>query len=164
MIHVIAIYLHIYESGLKHRFRLDHLPTTKIPYIIKGGLHAYAFLLNLFMMAGPNQDIFTTLLSPKLRNNIASFVASHYQFALSTNQAFSLQSRFLVTNISINKAGMPAQHGSFTLWVFDKVTLERHKFFIKCVPSNRSYASRFSAFSQISLSLTASKRPYTTCD
>jgi len=120
-----------------------------IPYIIKGGLHAYAFLLNLFTMAGPNQDIFTTLLSPKLRNDIASFIASHYQFALSTNQAFfALQSRFLVTNIGINKAGMPAQHESFALWVFDRVTFARHEFVIECVPSDHSYASRFSAFSQ----------------
>jgi len=120
-----------------------------IPYIIKGGLHTYAFLLNLFMMAGPNQDIFTTLLSPKLHNDIASFVASHYQFALSTNQAFfALQSRFLVTNISINKAGMPAQHESFALWVFDRVTFPRHKFVIEHVPSDRSYTSRFLAFSQ----------------
>lgn len=98
-------------------------------------------------MAGPDRDAFSTLLSPTVRNDTASFVASHYQFALSSNHsAFSLQSRFLVKVIGLNKAGMPVQHESLAIWVFDKVTLKHHEFIIDRVPSDQSCASRFSAF------------------
>jgi hypothetical protein len=121
-----------------------------ISYMIKGGLLTYSFLSNLFVtMPGPNQDPFEILHSPVSLNNIDSFVASHHQFALSSRQpSFSLQSRFLVTIIGLNKAGMPVQHESFAVWVLDKVTLKRHEFIIERVPSDRSYTSRFSMFSQ----------------
>ena len=126
------------------------MPTANmLPYIIKGGLHSYSFLSNLFTMAGPNQDIFATLLSPTVRNDIASFVSSHYQFALSSDQpTFSLQSRFLVKIVGLNKAGMPVQHESFTIWVFDEVTCKQHEFVLERVPSDCSYTSRFSIFSK----------------
>src|SRR5271156_1520058 len=100
--------------------------------LIKWGLHTYTFFSNLFTMLGPDSDIFHTLLSPTLHNDIASFVGSHYQFALlSTEPLFHLQSRFLVTTIGLNKAGMPAQHESLAIWVKDKITLKTHEFIIE---------------------------------
>ena len=68
---------------------------------------------------------------------------------MATNEpAYALQHRFPVDAIGINKARLPAQHESLAIWVSDQKTLKHHKFVIERVPSDRSYASRFTAFSQ----------------
>jgi hypothetical protein len=122
-----------------------------VPSIIKGGIHAYSFIANLVftMSSGPKDDKFDTLLSSTVRSNIALFVCSFFQFArTSSDPSYSLQHRFLVTSIGINKSSVRVQHESLAIWVLDKVTLKRHEFIIERVPSHRSYESRFSAFSQ----------------
>lgn len=126
------------------------------PLLIKGGVHAYTFLSNIFSsMAGPDNDPFASLLSPSLRNDIASFVSSFYYFAKSTRTPeYSLQNRFVVTLVGLNKAGFPAQHESIAIWVLDKRTLRNHEFVIERGPSKHSYTSRFSIFSQFPSSQT----------
>ena len=117
--------------------------------VIQGGLRTYAFFSNLFTASGPDKDIFATHLSPTLRNDIASFVNSHYRFAqLSHQPNFSLQSRFMVTGVGLNKAGMPAKQESLAIWVVDKITLKTHEFVIERVPSDGTYAPRISTFIQ----------------
>jgi len=98
-------------------------------------------------MSGLDNDVFATFLLPTLRNDIASFVNSHYRFALISNQpSYSLQSRFVVTKIGVNKAGMPSEHESLAIWVVDMITDKTHEFVIERAPSDRSFASRFSTF------------------
>ena len=130
-----------------HHLRLT---TNMLSSVIKGGLHTYSLFSSLFTMLGPNKDIFATLLSPTVRNDIASFVGSHYQFAiLSHEPLFSLQSRFIVTVVGLNKAVMPTQHESIAIWVLDKDTLKTHEFIIERVPGlSLDCSSRFSLFSQ----------------
>jgi len=123
-----------------------------ISYAIKGGLLTYSFLSNLLAtMPGPDPDPFQALHGSFGLNDITSFVACHYNFALTSNHpAFSLNSRFPVKTIGLNKAGMPVQHESFAVWVFDKVTNKRLEFIIERVPSDTSYTTRFSVFSGFS--------------
>src|SRR6202789_3690961 len=119
-----------------------------LPYFIKGGLHAYDFLYKIFNMAVPDKEIFSSLLSPTVHNDIASFVASHYHFAIYSDEPlYSLQSRFIVTRIGLNKAGMPAQHESLGIWVRDRHTLKDHDFIIERAPAHHSYAEKFANFS-----------------
>jgi hypothetical protein len=116
--------------------------------LIKGGVHAHSFFLNLFSMAGPQNDPFAALLRPTLRNDIGSFVSSFFMSAKSTiTPEFSLHSRFMVTLIGINKANSASQHESVAVWVVDSVTQERHEYVVERVPSKDSYASRFAIFS-----------------
>ena len=60
----------------------------------------------------------------------------------------SLLSRFIVTEIGINKDGMPVQHESLAVMVYDKDTFKTLEFLIQRVPSKLSYSSRFSYFCQ----------------
>lgn len=52
----------------------------------------------------------------------------------------------MVTEIGINKDGMPVQHESLAVLVQDMDTTKFHEFLIQRVPSKHSYASRFSYF------------------
>ena len=118
-----------------------------LPYVLKGGLHVYSFVTKLFTMPGPKLDIFDTLLSPDMHSDIASFVDRHYQCALLSNEpSHSMQARFSVTFVGLNKAGMPAQHESIAIRVIDTMTDKKHEFIIERNPSDRSHASRFSSF------------------
>ena len=125
-----------------------------LPYIIKGGLHAYSFISDLFsIMQGPNQDSLATLTSATMRNDILSFVTSHHMFARLAPDTYSLKTRFLVTRVGLNKAGFPVEHESLTVWVEDKKQsqasgLRLKEFVIERAPSRHSQADRFSAFSQ----------------
>jgi hypothetical protein len=104
-------------------------------------------------MAGPDNDPFASQLRPTLRSDIETFTASIYVSATSTSDpTYSLQHRFVVTLIGLNKAGYPAEHESIAIWVLDKKTLEKHEYVIERGPSKHSYTSRFSAFSQYRLS------------
>ena len=103
---------------------------------------------------GPHNDIFGTFLGPTLQNDVGSFVERHYHCALLSKQPLvSLRSRFLVTAIGLNKIGMPSQHESFAVWVLDKETGETHECTIERVPSDRSFHTRFGAFSRFIPSL-----------
>ena len=117
-----------------------------LPYIIKGGLHAYAFFSKFFtVMPTPNSDAFAALLSPTLRNDIGSFVNSLHHFAKFDQ---NYRSRLLVTAIGIEKASLPAQHESLSVWVRDTDTVERHEFVVERTPSGQlDNDGRFSAFS-----------------
>lgn len=119
----------------------------------KMGITRLQFFSNMFTMPGPEDDVFSSILSPTAHNDIASFVASHYHFStLSKEPLFALQSRFLVTMVGVNKAGFPAQHESLAIWVKDKITLKTHEFNIERIPSDRdrdpsySYPTRFADF------------------
>lgn len=123
--------------------------TTMLSSVIKWGLHTYDFFSKLFTMP---DDIFSTLLSSTVHNDISSFVGSYFNFALLLNQPlFSLQACFVVTIIGLNKASLPAQHESLAIWVIDKHTLKMHKFTIERTPSDHDrnpayYPVRFSTF------------------
>ena len=118
-----------------------------LPYIIKAALHTYSFFGNLSRVPA-DHDLFATLLSPTMRNDIRSFVDRHLQSALlSQERRFSLQSRFCVTLIGLKKARMPDEHESLAIWVYDKYKLSHHEFVMECVPApGLSYASQFSIF------------------
>ena len=117
-----------------------------LPYIIKGGLHAYTFISKFFtVMPTPNSDAFAALLSPTLWNDIRSFVNSLHHFA-KFNQNY--HSRLLVTTIRIEKASLPAQHKSLSVWVRDTNTEKQHEFVVERTPSGQlDNDGRFSAFS-----------------
>jgi hypothetical protein len=129
---------------------LNHifLPTM-ISYAIKGGVHTYSFLSNLFAtMPGPDKDPLKTLHSQTGLSQITSFVTCHYQMAKSSDRPeFSLKSRFPVKGGGIIKAGFSVQHESFAVWAYDRVTRTPLEFVIERVPSDHTYASRFSVFS-----------------
>jgi len=105
-------------------------------------------------MSNQQDDVYSTLLSPTLRNDIASFVGSHFQFALLSPQPlYALQHRLQVILVGLNKAGMPAQHESFAIWVRDRVTNKCHEFIIERAPSEQrppKPSARFSLFSNSS--------------
>jgi hypothetical protein len=116
---------------------------------IKGGLLAYDFISSLFKMPGPHEDVFSTQLSSSVRNDIASYVSSLFLNSLHSRQPLhSLQSRFTVISIGINKDGMPVQHESLAVWVKDSNTFEVHEFVIQRVPSELSHSARFNLFCQ----------------
>jgi hypothetical protein len=120
-----------------------------LSYIITGGIHMYTLISKLFTMSQRNHDDFATLASANVRGDISLYLASYFRFARSSNAPlYSLQSRLIVTVIGINKAGMPVQHESLALWVFDKITLQQHEFVIERMPSRRNYISRLLLFSQ----------------
>ena len=116
------------------------MPVTVLPYIIKGGLHAYSFFTNLFtVMPTPNSDAFTALLSPTLRNDIGSFVNSHHHFAKFDQ---NLRSRFLVSLVGID-------HEALSIWVRDTHTEKHHEFVVEHTPPPRlDNDGKFSAFSR----------------
>jgi len=124
---------------------------TVLPYIIKGGLHTYSFLSNMFTTAGPSDDPFVPLYSSNGHHDISGFVCSQYEFAKnSSDPSWSLSARFLVSIIGIGKAGWPVQHESFALWCSDEDTRQKKEFVLERVPSDKSYTSRFSSFSRFS--------------
>jgi hypothetical protein len=107
------------------------------------------------MMPGPNNDASAALVSPTLRNDIASFFNSLHHFALVDH---SLRTRFQVTLVGINKAPLSVQHESLAIWVKDTHTEKRHEFVIDRVPSSQlDDENRFSIFSQFPSSQTVIK-------
>jgi hypothetical protein len=96
-----------------------------------------------------NQDSFINLLSYPMRNDMASFVDRQFQAALLSQEGLhSLQDRFCVSLIGLNKAGMPTEHESLAIWVYDRTNLQRYEYVIERVPApGPSYASRFASFS-----------------
>lgn len=121
------------------------MPLNIVPLLIKGGIHTYAFLTNLLTMAGPDSDIFTSLISSNVRCTVSLFVNSHFKFSQSSKQP--LNSRFSVTGVGLNKAGKRVQHESLAVWVSDKDTDIKYLFIIERQPSAHSRAARFSNFS-----------------
>src|SRR5437016_357546 len=119
-----------------------------IPHIIKGGAFTYNFFSNLFNMPGPNDDPFTTLVCPTVRGDVASYATSFYQFALCAKEPeFSIQSRFVVPLVGINKAETSAQHESLAVWVNDTDTGSSYEFIIERAPSKHPfYDDRFTIF------------------
>jgi hypothetical protein len=97
-----------------------------------------------------NPDVFSTLLSPSLRSDTALLVETHFRFALDCTKdpLFSLQDRFKVVMVGVNKAGTIASHESLSVWVYDNVDNKDHTFVIERNPSNRTHAAAFLCFSQ----------------
>lgn len=125
-----------------------------ISYMIKGGLHTYSFISNLFAaMPGPKNP-FETLHSPNCYTDLESFVNSYHLAAKTSDQPSSNLSRCVVKIIGLNKAGLPVEHESFVMWVYDTVTHQEHEFIVERVPSDRSYTFRFSLFSHFPASQT----------
>ena len=123
------------------------MPHLSAVSLLKGGIHTYVFISNLFTMIGPDHDVFSTLISPTIRSSVPLFVSSHYKFAQSLdNPRMALQSRFVVTNVAINKAGKPVHHESFAVWVTDTKLDRKHYFIIEQQPSALSKSSRFDCF------------------
>lgn len=125
-----------------------------IPYIIKGGIHTYAFISNIFTMPGPDDDPFSTLLSTSVRSDIAFYVDSFYRSALASDEPlFSFQSRFIVSFVGIHKAETSAQHESLPIQVTDITSGKTYGFNLERTPSTLSYMDRFTAFSTFDESL-----------
>ena len=98
-------------------------------------------------MIGPDHDVFSTLISPTVRSSVPLFVSSHYKFAQSLDDPrMALQSRFVVTDVAINKAGKLVHHESFAVWVTDTKLDRKHYFIIEQQPSALSKSSRFDCF------------------
>jgi hypothetical protein len=127
------------------------MPTgNMISSLIKGGLHTYAFFTNIFpTMTVPNCNDFMTLLSHNLRNDIASFVSSHYQSAmLSPTPIYNLQQHFQVTSVGLKN---PIEHEYLIIWVSDMKTEKTHEFVIERGPSYiLTLEEKLSSFSRCS--------------
>ena len=96
-----------------------------------------------------NPDIFSPFLSPSLRSDTGLLVETHFRFALEcTEPLLSLQDRFTVALVGVNKAGTVASHESLSVWVHDNVDNKEHTFVIERNPSNRTHAAAFLYFSQ----------------
>ena len=134
------------------------MPHLSAVSLLKGGIHTYVFISNLFTMIGPDHDVFSTLISPTVRSSVPLFVSSHYKFAQSLDDPrTALQSRFVVTDVAINKAGKPVHHESFAVWVTDTKLDRKHYFIIERQPSALSESSRFDCFTSFPASGTVLK-------
>ena len=124
-----------------------------LSYIIKGGLHTYAFFSDIFSTMTTiaiRDDPFSAILSKSLRNDIESFVKSFDQAArLSSTSSIDLHKRFQVTHVSLGKGGLPIEHECLVIWANDTKTEKMHEFVIERGPSYLlSCEERMSSFSQ----------------
>lgn len=123
-----------------------------LPYIIKGGVHAYFFLSKLFSDVDI-RDFANLIFSRSLQVNISLFVTSYYNFA---QREPDLRSRFVVTLVGINKGPLPG-HEYLAIWVKDALSEKHHEFVIKrgvmlagrCEPClDTDHDGKFSTFSR----------------